>query len=74
MNGNNTSVKLLIALNYMYYAFYKGGGGVEDVIHCNQYSDLKKRKKRINQIMSVNIPLPMWNNKNFGMNLLNNNS
>lgn len=76
MNGNNTSVKLLIALNYMYYAFYKGGGvgGLEDVIHCNQYSDLKKRKKRINQIMSVNIPLPMWNNKNFGMNLLNNNS
>lgn len=45
MNGNNTSVKLLIALNYMYYAFYKGGG-VEDVIHCNQYSELKKRKKK----------------------------
>lgn len=38
--------------------FIKGGGvgGLEDVIHCNQYSDLKKR---INQIMSVNIPLPM---------------
>lgn len=43
--------------------FIKGGGvgGLEDVIHCNQYSDLKKRKKKNKsiEIMSVNIPLPM---------------